>query len=297
VLAGTALGTWALAAYGSFWVDAGSAETQAWVGHQLVGRGQWADAVKRFQTALYADGKNAEARIALGNVLVDLNRLGDAQQQFAKGLQATPANAHLAHGLALVLARQGQLDQAAELLERFVRLAPDDADCWELLGSVLIAQRRPDAAAEALRGGLGVVPAHAPIHLELARALAAGGHAREAVAEYGNALKWRPDWPPALTGLARLLATHPDPAVRDPPRAVRLAERANGLAKSGDAGILDTLAAAYAAAGRFAEAQAALERALRLTPASGPGPRREALQDRLRLYQARRPYLESLQVP
>ena len=62
--------------------------------------------------------------------------------------------------------------------------------------------------------------------------------------------------------LAWLLATHPDAQVRDGAAAVAVAEetqRASAAERAGkeDAGLLDTLAAAYAEAGRYAEAVAA----------------------------------------
>lgn len=55
------------------------------------------------------------------------------------------------------------------------------------------------------------------------------------------------------TNLAWLLATCPDDAIRDGSRAVALAKEVVASAP-GDAAYLDTLAAAYAEAGRFEEA-------------------------------------------
>jgi len=54
--------------------------------------------------------------------------------------------------------------------------------------------------------------------------------------------------------LAWLLATSPDPALRDPERAVRLAQEARDAEGDGDPELLDTLAAAHASAGHFERA-------------------------------------------
>ena len=64
-----------------------------------------------------------------------------------------------------------------------------------------------------------------------------------------------------MNNLAWLLATSRDASLRDPERALELALRARTLAAKPDAAsdrehaaVLDTLAAAQAAAGRFSEA-------------------------------------------
>ena len=51
-----------------------------------------------------------------------------------------------------------------------------------------------------------------------------------------------------------MMATDPDPSVRNGSEAVRLAERAVQLTGAREPTLLDTLAAAYAEAGRFQEA-------------------------------------------
>jgi Zn-dependent protease with chaperone function len=77
---------------------------------------------------------------------------------------------------------------------------------------------------------------------------------------YERALALKPDNASVLNNLAWLLATSEDPDLRDPPRALALAQAAADLAP--EAFILDTLAEAYYANRRYAEAVAAAERAL-----------------------------------
>ena len=71
-----------------------------------------------------------------------------------------------------------------------------------------------------------------------------------------------------LNNLAWQRAAHPDAAVRDAAAAVRLAETAATLSTYQNASVLDTLAAAYAEAGRFTEAVATGEKALILATQS-----------------------------
>jgi Zn-dependent protease with chaperone function len=79
---------------------------------------------------------------------------------------------------------------------------------------------------------------------------------------YEKSLALRPDQPQVLNNLAWLLATCADERLRDPPRALALAQRALELEQS--AFILDTLAESYFVNGRYAEAVEAAKRALAL---------------------------------
>ncbi len=90
------------------------------------------------------------------------------------------------------------------------------------------------------------------------------GEPEKAIVPYKNALALRPGWPQVSNDLAWIRATHQSFAVRDPAEAVRLAEQAARAAGEGDPSVLDTLAAAYAAAGRFGAAVKVSEQAAAL---------------------------------
>jgi len=66
----------------------------------------------------------------------------------------------------------------------------------------------------------------------------------------------QPNRLPVLNNLALTLATTEDPALRDPARAVLLAERAHRLSGGGHLALRRTLELAYRAAGRDDEAAA-----------------------------------------
>jgi Zn-dependent protease with chaperone function len=77
---------------------------------------------------------------------------------------------------------------------------------------------------------------------------------------YERALELKPDSPAVLNNLAWLYATCEDERFRDPPRALELAQAAARLQPA--AHVLDTLAEAYFANGKYAEAVAVGGRAL-----------------------------------
>ncbi|CAN5412659.1 hypothetical protein BH23VER1_BH23VER1_17840 [soil metagenome] len=99
--------------------------------------------------------------------------------------------------------------------------------------------------------------------------LMADGDAGTALAAYEDALAADPENLVVLNNLAWQLATHPDEAVRDGQRAVRWALKANEISGGSDPAILDTLAAAQAEVGQFADAVATAEIAIRIAQAAG----------------------------
>jgi cytochrome c-type biogenesis protein CcmH/NrfG len=93
-----------------------------------------------------------------------------------------------------------------------------------------------------------------------------------------------------LAALAWLLATSPDPSLRDGPRAVEFAERAVAAANRPDLRALESLAAAYAEAGRFDDAVRVATRVVERARSSGQDRLVRQAEARLELYRAHRPY-------
>ena len=116
----------------------------------------------------------------------------------------------------------------------------------------------------------------------------------QAVASFREAHQLKPDWLSPLNNLAWLLATHRGAEYHDPPEAVRLARRACELTAYKSAGLLDTLAVACAADGKFAEAVAAVEKALKLARHLQQKELVESMQKRLELFKAGQAYVEEV---
>ena len=113
-----------------------------------------------------------------------------------------------------------------------------------------------------------------------------------AIAHLRRALQIDPGFPDVLNNLAWLLASGPDPSLRNGPEAVQLAERACQLTEYRRTIMLGTLAAAYAEAGRFSEAVATAERAIALASASGNQILAAKNHELLQLFRDGKPYHE-----
>jgi tetratricopeptide (TPR) repeat protein len=110
--------------------------------------------------------------------------------------------------------------------------------------------------------------------------------------EYQKVLELDSKHLPAHVSLAWLLATCPEASLRDGNKAVELGQQAEQLAGGESPQILDTLAAAYAEAGRFGEAVETARRALNLSATKNNQPLADAVQTRLELYETHSPYHE-----
>lgn len=136
---------------------------------------------------------------------------------------------------------------------------------------------------QALELDSGIVRARA----NLAQLLRISGNPGDAIKHYQKVLESEPDQVRCLDGLAILLASDPDAAVRNGEEAVKIALRACGLTGHADPARLDTLAAAYAEAGKFDKAVETVESAISL--ASDPQKIMD-MKSRLSLYRSERPF-------
>jgi cytochrome c-type biogenesis protein CcmH/NrfG len=112
---------------------------------------------------------------------------------------------------------------------------------------------------------------------------------------YREALRLGPGNSEALNSLAWILATNRGAEIRDGKEAVDLAERAcQGLSQGQDRpGRLDTLAAAYAEAGRYPEAVATAHQAVELAGNAGDERLAKDIAERLALYESGRPFRQA----
>ncbi len=115
-------------------------------------------------------------------------------------------------------------------------------------------QGRIPEAVEQYDEAVRIQPNSAVAHNNLAIALVQQGRPDEAIKHYEQALRLKPDYPEAQNGLAWQLAALGPAEGGNPVRAVALAQRACELTGNSDVTCLDTLAVAYAAAGRFNDA-------------------------------------------
>ncbi len=189
--------------------------------------------------ALQLDDRLATAHVGRGDVLMALQRPREAADAYARAAALRSSHHDLPSD-----------DWTVKQAEALVR--SDQAAAAEKLLQAHLAE--PDHATAELRG-------RASYLLGLAQATLQ--RPREAATTWKRALDelpWRVD---TANDLAWLLATSPDATLHDGPLAARIAGEMCSRINPTPAALLDTLAAAQAAAGDFAGALATADRALR----------------------------------
>ncbi len=263
------------------------------LGCELASRGAFAEAIPHFAEAVRLRPNKADAHSGLAEALAGEHRFAEAIPQYEASLRLKPGNAETHAGLGHALVATGQLNEAVAEFTEAVRLDPKSAEAQYDLG-VALAQRGDSAkAARAFELSLALEPKSAPAHCGLAAIYRTQGRVAEALAHWREAARLAPRWPDALNNLAWTLATDPDPRLRSGLEAVSLATRAVELSGTNNAIFLDTLAAAYAEAGRLGEATATARAAQAKASAQGRQELAEQIRRRLALYSSGQPYREA----
>jgi len=225
---------------------------------------------------------------ARADVLAEQGRMEEAINRYREVMQADPQRVEAYNKLGFALMRTGRPQEAVTTLRRASDLQPGNADTHNNLGLALMQTGRPQDAVQELRRTVELRPGYAEGRYNLAQALVSTGQPPAAIVELREALRLRPEWATVMGALAWLQVTTTDPAVHNPEEALQLATRAAELSGRREVAVLDALAAAYAAVGRFPDAVRTAEDAETLARSSAPN----ALEDikaRLSRYKEGRP--------
>ena len=194
--------------------------------------------------------------------------------------------------------QEGDYEKAIELFTQAAKesdnpaIYANRANCYSYLGNL-------DAALEDYQRAIdkAIAVSNDPNDPRLAYLYYNRGYAYEhakkyeqALPDYEKTISLNDNYPDVKNNLAWILATCPNDKLRDPRRAVSIAEAECEKSAWKDASVLDTLAAAHAAAGDFTKAIERQRQAIDLTEDEET---KTDLQQRLDLYRNNKPFFES----
>jgi tetratricopeptide (TPR) repeat protein len=271
------------------------------LGAALAGIGKFDDALAEFKKAVTVDPDSAEANNNLGRALARTGNLDEAIVHFQKALEVAPGSAPVRNNYGLALAKQGKLlalngrfDEAIVQFEKALEATPDSAEAHNGLAVALVKKGRHDEAVAHLEKAVAINPEFAEAYFNLGDTLYyLEGKVPEALAAWRSVLRIEPNHVPVLNQTAWVLATSPEAGLRDGVQAVVLAERAVRLTGGREPAILDTLAAAYAEAGRFPEAVQTTSQALELARKQDNRQQVQVLEGRMALYTGGSPFRDA----
>ena len=230
---------------------------------------EMAEDIVGFETVLEAEPGKVTVHDDVARLYLLFGEVAKALAHFRESARLEPESPAAQYNVGTTLLQLGEFDEAVARFERVLRLDPEYAPVHNNLGAALRSQGRLDEAIRRFRQAVLAQPDDEDALYNLASTLTLQGEFTEAVALYRRVLALLPEAPEPFAELGWILATHPDPAPRDVQQAVSLAEHAAQLTGRRDARVLNTLAAAHAAAGRFDEAATTARAALALLPDSG----------------------------
>jgi tetratricopeptide (TPR) repeat protein len=275
-----------------------------WWAHNNLGiayyyKGELDKASEHFAEALRIRPTFQSALSGMGAVLLAKGELDKAIKYLRDALQFKPdspgadvyvAQAHANLGVAL--AKKGMLDEAIEHYLEALRIRPDLYNVYRNLGTVLSQKGETAKAAEYFAEAVRLKPDYIIARAQLGYSLVKLGKIESAIENYQKILQYQSDNPEALNALAWIWATNEKVEFQNPIRAVEFAQKACELSNYEHPGVLDTLAAAYAAAGNFPEAVKTAEKAIKSAEDANDKKLAEEIGKRLELYKAGQPYHE-----
>ena len=232
----------------------------------------WHDSIALWTRAADLHPRNDVATYNLAIALADAGREEEAIDRYEQTLRIVPDQTLARSNLNALLARRaeregdrladaGRLDEAERAYARALAADAARLHARAARGIVLSRLGRARDALPELRRAYDADARDAAIVNALAFALTETGGLPEAATILKRGVELHPDDLNLAHNLARLLATAPDPAVRDGALALRIAERVNARTHGSDPRVLDTLAAAYAATSQIGLARDTADRA------------------------------------
>ncbi len=255
-------------------------------------RGNWSQALEHYRRAAEL-APYVEALIDVARALRHLGRLDEAEQVLLRARVSYPQSPDLLAESARVAQRARRFEEAEAWFGQALALDQNHATLHLEMGAFYLGLSRRPEAERHFRVGVGLQPGNAKAYLGLATSLRGQQRFLEAVETLRTGLRAVPQDIAMLNFLARVLATATDDAARNGAQAVALAQEADRLTHSDNYEVLDTLAAAYAEAGRWAEAAATVAQAIERAEAAGDQAFANALRQREAGYRNHEPLRET----
>jgi pentatricopeptide repeat protein len=211
----------------------------------------WKNSITLFEYALSVTKDNAVMENSYACALFNEDRLDEAERHFVNALHISPGfDTALIH-LARIYLKEGRYDEAVSIYEELIKRNYKTAELYYNLAMTLGIQEKYDDSIKYFNKSLELNPNDPDTNKQLGIILLAAGKTNEAIG---------------------------------------YAKRACELTGDRDAECLDALASGFAAAGRFAEAKATAEKALKLARETGHNDLAGAIENRIKLYEAGQPY-------
>ncbi len=255
--------------------------------------GQNADALKEYRIGLKLNPSRIKTYNYIAAMLADFGQTNEALNTLEEGLRIDPKDGLTHNRFARLLAESGHTNEALAEFEAALQINPKDTATLNDLGIYQVKLGRFDEGMKNFAEAARLDPADWRSSYLTGQVLLKQNRDPEAIPYFWQALQKNPDDLQLLIYLAQVLATDENPGDRNGQAALDLAAKAKALVGDDQPAVLNVLAMAYAELGRFDDAQAAAQEALRVSDASGQTNDIVLLRQGLQLYQNHQPFRQS----
>ena len=250
--------------------------------------GRDTEALADFEMAVESSPNSWRAIHNRGVSYAALGRLDEAMSDFERTIELNASYPNAYFNRAELRYRRGDYQGAVDDYTTALKVGKPDPMVLNSRGHAFYRLERFGEALRDYSGAIHLDPENAAALINRGDTYADLGQYGEAANDYRAAIKADPKLARAYQSAAWLMATCPDAHYRNEKMAVDAARKALSLGGGSDYRDLETLAAAQANAGGFAEARQTQESAIGKAPAG----HRVGAEKRLALYQHDRPFRE-----
>jgi len=229
-------------------------------GNTYFSKGQYAQAIIEFRSAIKVDPNFGEARYGLAQAYEAAKNDASAAREYVRAADLLPDDDAVQLKAVLVLLRSGQFEDAKERVSKVVRRSPRNADAQILFANTLARLKDVKGAVAQAEQAIGLDPTRPEIYKALGQIQQVSGNPAEAERAFTRAIAIAPTSVDARLALANFYwasqrRAETEAALRD---ALRI-DPANDSANR-------SLALLFIVTNRQAEAEAPLRIAARATP-------------------------------
>ncbi len=249
--------------------------------------GQQEKALADFDAALALRPSLAEALIGKSNIMLGRGDLKAAEEFASAAILANEESADAHNNRGWIRFKADRVEEALRDFERALAIDKGFSKAYSNRGVLLTETGQFDKAIADLNKALELEKDSLLTYVNRGNAWMGKKEYDKARADFNKALDLGPDDPEALNAKAWFLAVCSDEQYRDGEKSLELAKKACEASQMRDWTHIDTLAAAHAANGQFAEAVGVQEKAIEAAPEN----KKEICRTRLELYRNQKPYI------
>jgi tetratricopeptide (TPR) repeat protein len=262
-------------------------------GNAFRAKGNFDKALVDYDQAIAFNPKNTGAHVDRALALERKGRRDQALRDYAEAIRLDSKMWQAHFNRAISFREAGEFAKAIEDLSEVIKLEPEYAPAYLIRAADYYRLGQVDKALEDWNRATELNSNQIEAYLGRTMAYFKKKDYVRAVQEMETATRVESKTPAdTLNSLAWLQATCPDKRARDGAAAINTATKACQLTQWNDWRYVDTLAAAYAESGNFAEA--ANYQKLALRTANGPSAVIEKAKKRLSLYEQHKPYRDEI---